>query len=568
MNALPPGAGEYGKEEVVSGFINLLAENPLLLLFTVIGLGYLIGNIKVLGFNLGIAAVLFVGIAFGAMDRRLALPEYIYIIGLVMFVYPLGLQAGPGFFSSFQKRGVRFSLIAVGVLTLGAVVAALLGNIMGMSAPSIAGLFCGALTNTPALAAAVEAVKNLSGSYPPELTELYMQSPVVTYGLAYPFGVFGVILWLYVFSKIFKVNYHKEASDRSSGDEAEAIVTQTYKITNPAVNNKSSGEALELLGNPGFTLSRVKRGDEVLIVQPQTVLKLHDLVVAVGPPSALERALVLFGEKSEELVAQRRDDTSYVLLFVSNKAIVGKSIRELREQTPFPGAITRIRRAGFEFVPQPETVLEVGDRIMVVVERHQEERVTKFFGNSVQALSETDYLSLSLGIVLGVFVGMIPFPLPGGGAFKLGFAGGPLVVGLILGRLERTGPIQWGLPHAANLVLRQIGLVFFLAAIGTKAGYGFGETFQAGSWALFLAGGLITTVVTIATILIGYRYLKLPMLGVMGMMSGIQTQPACLAYANQQAESDLPNVWYATVQPASMIAKIMLAQIIVTTLIL
>ncbi len=549
-------------------FIDLLAGNPLLLLFTVIGLGYLVGSIKIFGFNLGIAAVLFVGIAFGAMDPRLALPEYIYIIGLVVFVYALGLQAGPGFFASFHKRGVRFSLIAISVLCLGALVAAGLGHLMGMSAPSVAGLFCGALTNTPALAAAVEAVKNLSGSYPRELTELYMQSPVVTYGLAYPFGVFGVILWLYVFAKLFKVDYHKEARDRLSGDEIETIVTQTYKITNPAVNNKSADAALRLLGNPGFTLSRAKRGEDIFIVQPHSKLLLNDLIVAVGPPTALERALVLFGETSEEAIAQRRDDTSYLLLFVSNKAVVGKSIRELREQTPFPGAITRLRRAGFEFVPQPETVLEIGDRIMVVVERQFEEQVTKFFGNSVQSLSETDYLSLSLGIVLGVFVGMIPFPLPGGGEFKLGFAGGPLVVGLILGRLERTGPIQWGLPHAANLVLRQIGLVFFLSAIGTKAGYGFGETFQAGSWALFLAGGLVTTTVTIASILIGYKYLKLPMLGVMGMMSGIQTQPACLAYANQQADSDLPNVWYATVQPASMIAKIMLAQIIVTTLIL
>lgn len=552
----------------MSGFINLLAENPLLLLFTVIGLGYLLGNIKVFGFNLGIAAVFFVGLVAGMVDQRLTLSENIYVIGLVVFVYALGLQAGPGFFSSFQKRGVRFSLFAITMLSLGAFLAAALGYLLDMSAPSIAGLFCGALTNTPALAAAVEAVKNLAGSYPRELTELYLQSPVVTYGLAYPFGVFGVILWLYVFAKIFRVDFKQEAKDRLSDDEIEAIVTRTYRITNPAVNNKTADEALQLLGNPGFTLSRVKRGEDIKIVQPDSQLKLHDLIVAVGPPTALTRALVLFGESSEEAIAQRRDDTSYTLLFVSNKDVVGRSVRDLRAQTPFPGAITRIRRAGFEFVPQPDTVLELGDRIMVVVERQHEEQVTRFFGNSVQSLSETDFLSLSLGIVLGVFVGMIPFPLPGGGVFKLGFAGGPLVVGLILGRLERTGPIQWGLPHAANLVLRQIGLVFFLSAIGTKAGQAFGQALGADFLLMLLAGGLVTSAVTIATILVGYKYLKLPMLGVMGMMSGIQTQPACLAYANQQAESDLPNVWYATVQPASMVAKIMLAQIIVTTLIL
>lgn len=558
----PPGVNG------VAEFIDLLANNKLLLLFIVIGLGYLVGSIKVFGFNLGIAAVLFVGIAFGALDKRLALPEEIYIIGLVVFVYALGLQAGPGFFASFQKRGVKFSLIAVSVLTAGALVAALVGNLLGMSAPSIAGLFCGALTNTPALAAAVEAVKNLAGSYPAGLTEIYMQSPVVTYGLAYPFGVFGVILWLYVFSRFYKVDFAKEAADRSSSDVPEEIVFQTFRITNPAVAGTTAEHALELLGNAGFTLSRVKHGDAIRIVQPDTVLQQNDLVVAVGTPSALSRATVLFGERSMEAIAQQRDDTSYAQLFISNKQVVGRTIRELQTSKQFEGAITRLRRAGVEFVPKPDTILEMGDQIMVVIPRRQEERVSKFFGNSIQALSETDFLSLSLGIVLGVFLGMIPLPLPGGGEFKLGFAGGPLVAGLILGRLERTGPIQWGLPHAANLVLRQIGLVFFLAAIGTKAGYGFGETFQSGSWGLFLAGGAVTTFVTVSVIMIGYRYLKLPMLGVMGMMSGIQTQPACLAYANQQAESDLPNVWYATVQPASMIAKIMLAQIIVTTLIL
>lgn len=552
----------------MTAFIDLLAGSPLLLLFTVIGLGYLIGNIKLFGFNLGIAAVLFVGIAFGALDQRLSLPEYIYVLGLVVFVYALGLQAGPGFFSSFQKRGVRFSIIAVAVLTGAALLAALLGNVLGMSAPSIAGLFCGSLTNTPALAAAVEAVKGLSGTIPPEFRETYINSPVVTYGLAYPFGVFGVILWFFVFSKIFKVDYAKEAADRSSSEAPEDIVSKAFRITNPAVNGKTIDQALQLLGSAGFVVSRIKRGEDVYVVTPDKTLMLNDMVVAVGTPSALTRAHVLFGEISSEQLAQHRDDTSYLLLFVSNKKVVGRSIRDVQAMGQFEGAITRLRRAGIEFVPSPDTLLELGDRILVVTARQKEEQVTKFFGNSVQALTETDFLSLSLGIVIGVFIGMISFPLPGGGIFRLGFAGGPLVVGLILGRLERTGPIQWGLPYAANLVLRQIGLVLFLAAIGTKAGYGFGTTFQAGSWGLFLAGGLITTFTTIATILIGYKYLKLPMLSVLGMMSGIQTQPACLAYANQQAESDLPNIWYATVQPASMIAKIMLAQIIVTTLIL
>jgi putative transport protein len=545
-----------------------LAGNPLLLLFTVIGLGYLVGNIRAFGFKLGIAAVLFAGIAFGALDTRLSLPDYIYQLGLVLFVYALGLQAGPGFFASFHKRGVRFSLIAIVLLSGGALVAMSLGLLLGLPAPSIAGLFCGALTNTPALAAAVETIKNMSASLPRESVELYINSPVVTYGLAYPFGVFGVIFWFFVLTKFFKIDFSKEAAEHQLESSSEEIVSRTYRVTNPAVIGKDVEHVLGFLGTPEFALSRIKKGEQIEIVTPETILSRDDLIVAVGSADALRKAEVLFGEESNVKIAERRDDTAYHRVVVSKKTVAGKTVRELMAHKKFTGTITRLRRGEVEFVPTPDTILELGDRIMVVSPRTHADAAAQFFGNSMQALSETDFLSLSLGVVLGVFVGMIPFPLFGGTVFRLGFAGGPLIVGIILGRLQRTGPIQWGLPYNANLVLRQVGLVFFLAAIGTKAGPGFGATFKTGAWGLFAAGALITTFVAVSTILVGYKYLKLPMAGVMGLMSGMQTQPACLAYANQQTESDLPNLWYATVQPASMIAKIILAQIIVSTLLM
>ena len=216
--------------------------------------------------------------------------------------------------------------------------------------------------------------------------------------------------------------------------------------------------------------------------------------------------------------------------------------------------------------PIPNTVLELGDRIRVVTQRERLDEVSKFLGDSMKAITETDFLSLSLGIVIGVLLGMVPIPLPNHMTFKLGFAGGPLIVSLILGRLERTGPITWSLPFNANLLLRQVGLVFFLAGIGSRAGLGFTQTFRAGGVSLVLLAGVITTAVTISAIVIGYKLFKLPMAAVMGMMSGMQTQPACLAYANQQVPNELPNVWYATVYPASMVAKILMAQIIVSVL--
>jgi putative transport protein len=510
--------------------------------------------------------VLFVGIFFGALDHRLSLPEHIYVIGLVLFVYAIGLQSGHGFFASFRKRGLRFSIVAALILVVGAVAAIAIRSFMGLSAPSAAGLFCGALTNTPALAAAVETSKSLSANLPPETRALYASSPVVTYGLAYPFGVFGVILWFFISNKVLKTDRAKETAEARKELDAEAIFSRTFKIANPAIIGKTVEDALAPLKGYGFVLSRIKKGDKTDIVLSHTVLELNDCIVAVGDADAMLRAQLIFGEEAQEHLAMGIDGISYRRIFVSNKSVVGKSIRDLNLSQELHAIITRLRRGDVDMVPTPDMVLEMGDRIRVITQRENMDRATKYFGDSLKSISETDYLSLSLGIVLGVFLGMIPIPLPHGLSFKLGFAGGPLVAGLILGRLERTGPITWEMPFTANLVLRQVGLVFFLASIGTKAGDGFGATFQAGGWGLIVAGAIITTLVTITTILIGHIYLKLPMAAVMGLMSGIQTQPACLAYANQQTDTDLPNVWYTTVYPASMVAKIILSQIIVSIL--
>ncbi len=548
------------------GVLDFLAGNPILLLFSTIGLGYLVGNIRIFGFKLGVAAVLFVGMAFSALDGRLVLPDHIYVIGLVLFVYAIGLQSGTGFFASFRKRGFRLNLLAVAVLCAGAVVAVVLKSVMGLSAPSVAGLFCGALTNTPALAATVETIENMKGALPPDAMKLYLESPVVTFGLAYPFGVLGVILWFFVFIKLFRIDFAKEEAARLKESGTGAIASRTFRITNPAIDGKTVADALVALGEPGFVLSRIQQGETISVVLPTTILALGNLIVAVGNPETLERARIIFGDLSAEPLPETAGNVSYRRIFVSSKHVIGKTLRELDLHKLFDATITRLRRGDVDFVPSPDTILEAGDRIRVVARRDNIEAISKYFGDSIRSISETDYLSLSLGVVLGVLLGMIAFPLPNGMVFRLGFAGGPLIVGLILGKLERTGPIIWGLPYTANLVLRQVGLVFFLAAIGTKAGPGFGETFRTGGWGLIAAGALITSLVAVAAILAGYKFLKLPMSAVMGVVSGMHTQPACLAYANQQSANELPNIWYAAVYPASMIAKILLAQIIVSFL--
>jgi putative transport protein len=538
----------------MSQIVEFLAANPIFLLFFVIGAGFLLGNIKLFGFNLGVSAVLFVGIACGAVDPRLNLPEYIYIIGLILFVYTIGLQSGPVFFASFKKRGLRINMLAVGAILGTAVLASFLRKIPGFTVPGIAGLFCGALTNTPALAACVETLKGLASHVPKAQLETFISSPVVTYGLAYPFGVFGMIFWMHLFAKIFKVDFAAEEARRKLEAGGGEILSWTFLVTNPA-----------LFEPPGFVLSRILHDGVTTLVTGATVLHKDDRVVAVGDLKALERARMLFGRVEEEFLEDGLARFVSQRIFVSNKSVIGKRIADLDLQKRFQSTIiTRVRRGDVDFVPSAATLLESGDALRIMSRQENVESLRAFFGDSMKATAEADFLSISIGIMLGILVGMIPIPLPNGMVFKLGFAGGPLVVSLILGKLERTGPLAWRIPFNANLALRQIGLVLFLAAIGTKAGQGVTATLHAGGLKFIAAGALLTTFAAMLVLIVGYKFFKLPMSAVLGVLSGMQTQPACLAYANQQAPNEMPNIWYATVYPASMVAKIILAQILIS----
>ena len=388
--------------------LDLLAQNQLLLLFTIIGLGYLFGNISISGLKLGVAAVLFVGMFFGALDRRLSLPDHIYIIGVVLFVYSMGLQSGHGFFASFRKRGLRFSIIATLILTAGGIASIVAGKMMGLSAPTIAGLFCGSLTSTPAMATAVETTKNLSVNLSPEIRELYASSPVVAYGLTYPFGVFGVILLFFISNKILKVDPAKESVEAHKESAKETIFSRTFKVTNPAIVGKSVEETLAPMRDSGFVLTRIKKGAQTELVASQTILDLGDHIVAAGDTAAMQRAQLIFGEQASEHLPSGLGNIRYRRMFVSNKAVVGKTIRELNLTQELHAIITRLRRGDIDIVPTPDTVLEMGDRIRVLTQQENMERATKYFGDSLKSITETDYLSLSLGIVLGVFLGMIP----------------------------------------------------------------------------------------------------------------------------------------------------------------
>jgi putative transport protein len=542
--------------------VDLLIQNPLLLLFLVVAVGYPLGKVKFMASSLGLAAVLFVGLGFGALHQDLKLPELIYQLGLVLFVYTIGLSSGAGFFASFRRKGLRDNALVLGVLVLAGGLALALHYALGLRPALTAGLFAGSLTNTPALAAVLEYIANAA---PPALRAALLAEPVVGYSITYPVGVVGTLLAIAVLQRVWKVDYAAEArAHRELGAAHVRLASRTVRVTRPEAASFTIQEMI-LLHRWDVVFGRLRHDGALSLAGAATRLAAGDLVTVVGPPEELDRVTAFLGEPSQELLELDRSELDYRRIFVSNPKIAGHRLSDLNLPQQFGAVVTRIRRGDVELLPRGSTVLELGDRVRVLTQRAQLEALTKFFGDSYRAVSEVDILSFSLGLALGLLLGLVPIPLPGGVTLRLGLAGGPLIIALILGALERTGPLVWSLPYGANLTLRQIGLVLFLAGVGTRAGYAFFTTLtQGGGLVIFLGGALLTMTSALVMLGLGHYLLKIPMGLLTGMLAGLQTQPAVLGFANEQARNDLPNVGYATVYPLAMIAKIILAQVLLT----
>jgi putative transport protein len=536
---------------MLRSMIQLLVDQPLLLLFAVLAAGFALGRFKLAGISLGVAAVLFVGLGAGALDPRLQLPEIVQRFGLVLFVYTVGVASGPGFIASFRRRGLRDAFFTIGLLTLAAIGSLAVHVFLGVSGPRAAGLFAGSLTNTPSLAAVIERLRVLVPNDPTVLAE-----PVVAYSISYPMGVFGVILALAVARRFWK----KELEKPEGGT---ALEVRSIHVTNADACTVSV-EGLVKRRGWKVLFARRRRGEDVAIINGDEPLAVGDLVTVVGAMAELQKVIDAVGELAEERLELDRTDLDFRRIFVSEPAVAERPLSELKTLQRFGAVVTRVRRGDVDLLPDGGTILELGDRVRVLGPRSRMSEVARFFGDSYRALAEVDVLSFGLGIAAGLVLGMIPVPLPNGGTFSLGVAGGPLVAGLILGALGRTGVVVWQLPYSANLTLRQIGLVLFLAGVGTRSGWVFAQTFaQAGSLTLFLAGTGITLLTTILGLLIGRKFLKVRPSVLFGMVAGVQTQPAVLAFANENAVDDGPNVGYSAVYPFATIAKIILAQLLV-----
>jgi putative transport protein len=538
-------------------FIEILIHFPILALFLAIGIGYLLGEIDFFGFRFGIAGVLFAGLAVGALDPGIALPEIVPTLGLILFVYMVGLQSGPALVQSIRERGYRDSAFAAVILTFGAAIAWGCSWILRLNGSRAAGLFCGAVTNTPALAAARETVREIaskSGIAADQVKALADQ-PVVQYSIAYPIGVVGVLLMFQLMRKVWRI---RTVETRP----ADGILVRDFVVRNPALRGRTLASVSES-ASAAFAVSRVHQGGRTEVATPGTTLELGAIVSVVGEAEGQCEAAGLFGESSPLRIEGDNSRIEAKRVFVSSPAVVGCTVAELGLDR-FPAIISRVRRGDAEIVATPDARLEYGDLLRVITDRHRIGEVRQFFGDSIRGGAEAHFGPIALGIVLGVLLGMIPAPLPNGASLKLGYAGGPLIVALILGKLGRTGRITWVIPAGANITLRQIGLLLFLGGVGTRAGWEFVRTLQNDGLPTLAAGAAITLSVALATLVFGHKFLKMPFDFVTGVMSGIQTQPACLAFAAGQAKNDEPNIGYAAVYPAATIAKIILAQLLVT----
>lgn len=535
---------------IMGPVVQLLIDQPLLLLFGVLAAGYALGRVKLAGVSLGVAAVLFVGLAAGALHPQLQLPELVQRFGLVLFVYTVGIASGPGFFASFRRRGLRDAAFAAGMLALAAALVVLAGRVLGLGAPRIAGLYAGSLTNTPALAAVLEHIRESSHG-----DAALLADPVVAYSLAYPMGVLGVILVLAVARGLWR----KELGEASRGS---TLDVRTLRVTDP----DACGVPIQaLMRSRGWRalFARRRRGEDVDIVRADEPFVLGDLVTLVASPEEIARIVDEIGEPSDEQLELDRTDLDFRRVFVSDAACAGRPLSSFNLLQRFGALVTRVRRGDLDLLPDGHMALELGDRVRVLAPRARMKEVAAFFGDSYRALAEVDVLTFGLGITVGLLLGLVTVPLPGGGTFQLGVAGGPLIVGLALGARGRMGPVVWQLPFSANLTLRQIGIVLFLAGVGTRSGWVFGQTFgHEGTWPLFVSGALVTMTTSALALIVGRQLLHIRPAVLFGMVTGIHTQPAALAFATETAGDDGPNSGYAAVFPFATIAKILLAQLL------
>ena len=525
-------------------------------LFAILTLGAWVGQWSWRGISLSTAGVLFAALAFGHLG--FTIPREIMDFGLILFVYAVGLTAGPSFFRTFRRRGMHFVVLALVTVGSGALFTALLAALLGLSPALAAGLYSGALTCTPALAAVLDTLHQLS----PETAALAS----VGYGIAYPFSMISMVLLVQFLPLLLKRSVKAEEQQWLTEKEAEtpALMAAQFRVTNPNCEGRSVAEV-----NPRrlaqVNLSRVKRDEHVFAATPETILHVGDVVMAVGPAEELEKLTLVLGSRTNERMDVNADVLS-MDVEVMEEALTGRTLAQMRVWEQFTVVITRIRRHGLEIVPHGNVTLERGDGIRVVGEKAAVEEFIRRAQGSPRRAGETSMTAYLFGLLVGVLIGLIPVPVGQGVSVRLGMAGGVFLTSLLIGHLGRIGPLRLYVPPAAKNLTRELGLMLFLAGAGTNAGAHLADVMQDQGWVLLLAGAGITILSALTGLFVMVRLYRLNLLAAMGALTAAMTNPPALSSANNQTETDLPSIAYASTYPAALILKIVLAQALVQVL--
>jgi len=532
------------------------SEEALLYLFLAAACGSFLGNLKWRGNGLGVAAVLFVGLAIGALRPDVKIPDILKLLGLSIFVYSIGLSSGPSFFASLKSRGATNLVLALLVLCILSVFIGVFAILFGFSAAAAAGLLAGITTNTPALAGLLDAIQ----SSPEAQSEAFSNSAVVGYSISYPMGVLGLMIAMALMQRVFRIDYASET--KKLGNEfpgGQPILQQTIEINNPDYIGVTLRDLKKRIGAQ-VIFGRMYRNEQPTLCHLETIFEDGDLVAITGEADELGRVAQILGKTVNRDLSDDRSVFHMRRIFVSNPEIAGKSVAELNLNEQYPVILTRIKRGDADALVNAQTVLELGDRVRVLAREEDLPALEKMFGDSYEHLSHIDLMSFGLGMGLGILIGSIQMTLPGGILFSLGFAGGPLVAGLILSYLRRSGPIVWSLPYSANLTLRQIGLMLMLAAIGINSGATFLSTMLSAAGPLmFISSAVVSIFGSILIIWAGYKLFKIPYVLLIGMISH---HPANLDFANNQAQNKIPTYGYALVYPLLLIGKIVFVQML------
>ncbi|MBB4042446.1 putative transporter [Bacteroides reticulotermitis] len=540
--------------------------HSVLILSLVIAFGIMLGKIKVWGVSLGVTWILFVGIAFGHFNLNLDehLLHFLKEFGLILFVYSIGLQVGPGFFSAFKKGGFTLNMLAALVVFLGVAITVILHFVTGTPITTMVGILSGAVTNTPGLGAAQQANSDLRGIDAPEIA--------MGYAVSYPLGVVGIILSLIFLKYILRINTTREEEEAQKG--LGHLQELTVRPTSIEVRNEAiDGLIIKELGplvNRKFVISRIRHreGGVTELVNSETVLNVGDIILVIANPIDMEAITIFFGKETQmewndlnkELISRR--------ILITKPELNGKTLSQLRIRNNFGANITRINRSGVDLVASPNLHLQMGDRVTVVGTELSVSHAEKVLGNSLKRLNHPNLIPIFIGIALGCILGSIPFAFPGiPQPVKLGLAGGPLIVSILISCFGPKLKLITYTTMSANLMLREIGIALFLACVGLGAGEGFIDTVIYGGGYIWVGYGVIITVLPLLIVgMIGRWYCKLNYFTLMGVIAGSTTDPPALAYSNDQTSCDAPAVGYATVYPLTMFLRVLTAQLLILAL--